>query len=234
MSRKLSDSIRKKWADPEYKKRVSKAISDGWKRRMAEIEAAKPEKEVYHVPDLPGEVWKDVEGYEGMYAVSNMGRVKSLNRDLPHAEHGTWHIKERILKPSLAGPKHSQYLIVCFHEGHGKQRNMRVHRLVALAFIPKLEGKNVVNHKDCNKLNNRVDNLEWCTDLENTHHAMANNRMNWSNVKRSRVVNLDTGEEFNSINEACKKYGVTHRTIYQAASIPGRRSCGFRWQYINP
>lgn len=233
MSRKLSDSIRKKWADPEYKKRVSKAISDGWKRRMAEIEAAKPEKEVYHVPDLPGEVWKDVEGYEGKYAVSNMGRVKSLHRDLPHAEHGTWHIRERLLKQGLAGLKRSQYMIVCFHEGQGKQRNMRVHRLVASAFIPKIEGKNVVNHKDCNKLNNHVDNLEWCTDLENTRHAMANKRMNWTNVKRSRVLNIDTGETFNSINEACKKYGVTHRAIYQAASIPGRRSCGFRWQYID-
>jgi len=219
------------WDDPEYKARVSKAISEGWRRRREAIEASKPPKEVYHVPDLPGEVWKEVEGYEGMYAVSNLGRVKSLHRDLPHAEHGTWHISEHLLKASPSGRKPSQYLIVSFHCGHGVQKNMRVHRLVAEAFIPKVEGKDIINHKDCNKFNNNVENLEWCTSLENTRHAMAHNRMNWANVKRSKVMNVDTGEQFKCINDACKKYGVTHRSIYQAAKL-GHRSCGFHWKYI--
>ena len=177
-----AEAVRKLWADPEYKAAMSKKISDGWKRRMAAIEAAKPPKELYHVPDLPGEEWRDITGYEGLYSVSNMGRVKGLHRDLPHKTYGTWHIRERLLKQSWTGYRedHSDgYLFVFLHKNNS-QNIYRVHRLVAETFIPRIEGKNVVNHKDCNRGNNTVENLEWCTPLENTRHAMSHNRADHS------------------------------------------------------
>ena len=228
-------AVRELWANPEYKAEMSKKISDGWKRRMAEIRANRepePPKVEYHVPDLPGEVWKDVKGYEGMYAVSNLGRVKSLARDMPHKTYGSWHIKEKLLKPARTGYRkdHSDgYLYVSLHAGHNQQKPGHVHRLVAEAFVPKVEGKPIVNHKDCDRSNNKVDNLEWCTTLENTRHAMANNRMNWEHMKKP-VVNVETGEIFESTVAAEIRYGVARSAISHAIKR-NATSCGFHWKY---
>ena len=227
--KRSAEAMKQKWADPEYKARVSQKISEGWQKRVAEIEANKPPVELYHVPDLPGEVWKDVVGYEGHYAVSNMGRVKSLHRDLPHKTYGTWHINEHLMKPNLAGPEGSQYYSVALHVGK-KSKNVKVHRMVAEAFIPRIEGKDVVNHKDCNKLNNKAENLEWCTNLENVRHAIENNLMDWSKIKRRSVVNVETGEWFRTIQDAEDSYNVAHGAIGHAVRNGGK-SCGFHWKY---
>lgn len=106
------------------------------------------------------EEWKDIYGYEGLYQVSNLGRVKSLPRDTKNQ----YAFQERILKPSI---DKDGYEIV----GFGKKLH-KVHRLVANAFIPKISGKEIINHKDGNKRNNYVNNLEWCTTQENIIHAV--------------------------------------------------------------
>ena len=231
--KRQAETVKRLWADPEYKAEMRRKISEGWKRRRAEIEASKPAKEVYHVPDLPGEVWKDVKGYEGKYAVSNMGRVKSLNRDLPHAEHGTWHINERLLKPAWSGYRadHSDgYMFVFLHSGGGKQKIKRIHRLVAEHFLPTNEGREVVNHIDCDRSNNRADNLEWVTPKENSQHARRNNRFDYSDRCR-KVMNEETGEVFNSVTEAERTYNVASGAIQHAAT-KGRTSCGCHWRYV--
>ena len=108
--------------------------------------------------DLDGEQWHDVGGYEGLYQVSNFGRVKSFHR-------GT----VKILKPAL---KHCYLFIELNRAGNAEQ--ILIHRLVAQEFIPNPDGKPQVNHRDGHKLNNYVDNLEWVTGSENQQHAVLN------------------------------------------------------------
>lgn len=102
------------------------------------------------------ETWKDITGYEGLYQVSDLGRVRSLKFG-----------KVRILNP---GRIKSGYLMVGLCRD-GKVRNVRVHRLVAEAFIPNPSNCPVINHKDENPGNNVVDNLEWCTAKYNTNYG---------------------------------------------------------------
>lgn len=106
------------------------------------------------------ELWKDIKGYEGCYQVSNLGRIKSLDR-MTNNQYGEYFMKGRILKNSII--KDKGYCRVSLNNGNGKI-SKRVHRLVAEAFIPNPENKLEVNHKDGNKLNNCVSNLEWCTN----------------------------------------------------------------------
>lgn len=195
-----------------------------------------PIPEPYHVPNLPGEEWRDIAGFEGKYAVSNMGRVKSLDRQLPHKTHGTWHIRERILKQGNTGRKYrgQSYLSVMFHVGSGKMECHRVHRLVAEAFIPNPEGKEQVNHIDGDKTNNRVDNLEWCTAQENINHAW--NHGLYENVGKQNarpVINIDTGEVFQSVSEAEHIYNIANSAIQHCASLKTETAAGHRWQYLD-
>ena len=99
------------------------------------------------------EIWKDIPGFEGLYQASNEGRIRSLTRQVYN------YIKPgRILKSNI---KNSGYLYLSISNGNNKFKHANVHRLVALAFIPNPDSKPQVNHKDGNRLNNNVDNLEW-------------------------------------------------------------------------
>lgn len=106
------------------------------------------------------EIWKDIEGYEGLYKVSDKGRVASLH---PH------NCKDERFQ-IIHQHKVRGYPRVELYRGVGRRKYL-VHILVANAFIPKIEGKNEINHIDGNKLNNSVGNLEWCTRSENMKHA---------------------------------------------------------------
>ena len=105
------------------------------------------------------EVWKDIPSYEGYYMVSNKGRVKSLPRN------GTIRTERIMKQKNLNG-----YMTVHLRKS-GYSKHRKVHRMVAKAFIEKVPGKEIINHKDGVKDNNNVENLEWCTHSENTHHA---------------------------------------------------------------
>lgn len=110
------------------------------------------------------EIWKDIEGYEGLYQVSNMGRVKSVRRNI-------------LLKSRIARGYERVNL-----SKNGKYLTKKVHRLVANAFIPNPDNLPQVNHKDENKTNNCVDNLEWCDSKYNINYGMGNKKRGLSNT----------------------------------------------------
>lgn len=152
------------------------------------------------------EEWKDVNGYEGMYQVSSFGRVRSVDRVVKHND-SYRRIKGRdiVLRNHGCG-----YKMVNLW----KNNNVRiayVHRLVAEAFIPRVLGKNEVNHIDNNKSNNNVENLEWCTQSENVTHAY----MNGFNGSSRSVCMIEGGERttFYSMTEAERMTGIPHQKI---------------------
>ena len=109
------------------------------------------------------EIWKDIEGYEGLYQVSNLGRVKSI-----YGWCGNRFVKRtKILKLKI---NNKGYTKVYLYKNK-KSKMFFVHRLVAMAFVPNPNNLPQVNHKDGNKLNNSIGNLEWCTCSENIKHA---------------------------------------------------------------
>ena len=113
------------------------------------------------------EIWKDIKGYESLYRVSNLGRVKSLERKRKTKNNNMAIVKERILKHKI--DKYGYCSVSLSKEG--KLYYYTVHRLVAQAFIPNPNNLPQVNHKDENKLNNCVDNLEWCTNKYNSRFS---------------------------------------------------------------
>ena len=117
------------------------------------------------------EIWKDIKGYEGKYQISNMGRIKSLSREHAICVFNKVNIKifskDRIIK----GHKDKDGYLMVSLPFEGRYKNFKIHRLVAFAFLDKIEGKNIINHKNGKKDDNRVENLEWCTNSENLYHA---------------------------------------------------------------
>lgn len=155
--------------------------------------------------NIEKEIWKDVVGYEGIYQISNFGKVLSLSyRDKGYS-------KIRISQTDVSG-----YSVIDLHLNK-KRKNFKIHRLVAIAFILNPENKPQINHKDGDKLNNYICNLEWCTASDNIYHAYRNGLNYMSerqkkiifNVKAKKVMNIKTGEVFKSLTEVCKLNNIT-------------------------
>lgn len=123
------------------------------------------------------EMWKPVIGFEAYYEVSSFGRVKSLYRHVIRSNGSDLRLNERILKPGLSGRLNNQYYMVVLNTQELK-RTARVHRLMCESFYGINTAKNYVNHKDGNKLNNNLSNLEWCTSGENQAHGYKNGLKN--------------------------------------------------------
>ena len=165
------------------------------------------------------EEWRDIEGYEGLYQVSNLGRVRSLNCRGHKGCMG-------ILTPRLDG---KGYEMVALYK-EGKARNIKVHRLVAQAFIPNPNNYPQVNHKDENKTNNDVKNLEWCTNEYNHNYGTRNERVGKSLSKK--VICITTGEIFNSMREACRKYNISVGSMTECCQGKRKTVGGYKWEYF--
>ena len=188
------------------------------------------------------EVWKDIKGYEGLYQVSNKGRVRSLDRkDWMHVSNCYRKLKGKILKP---GHNTWGYQQVQLSDALGGKKGKRVsvHRLVACAFIPNPNEYPCVNHKDCNKDNNSVDNLEWCTHEYNNNYGDHNKKVSES-LKGKRRSNLH--KPILGISKDKKSYlyfACTHDAQTLAGidcgsivnNLKGRRKSagGYAWEYV--
>ena len=136
------------------------------------------------------EIWKPIKGYEGIYEISNKGRVKSLSRKVftPSVPNKT--IKEKILKPCIRSKNYKYYFVGLLKDK--KRKYIAIHRLVADAFLPNPYNFSQADHLDGNKLNNNVDNLEWVTPKENTRRAwekgLAKNSKHQREVARELMI----------------------------------------------
>lgn len=184
------------------------------------------------------ELWKDIKGFEGRYAVSTYGRIKSLPRSVDNHT-GKIEIKERILKQR---PDFKGYMRIDLKDNNGKRCYLGVHRIVAMTFIDNPLNKPQVNHIDGNKANNRVENLEWNTNSENQKHAYKmglNYVTGRAGRKRREVCQIDpiTGEVVNifpSISEAAKSVGCSKESnIGECCRHKyGRKTIGgYRWEF---
>jgi hypothetical protein len=145
------------------------------------------------------ENWKDIPGYEGYYQVSDLGRVKSLKKQMIKKRHNTeyiWNVKEKILKLSTDNKNYKNARL--YKNGLGVL--YKVHRLVMMSFFGKSDL--VVNHKDFNTSNNCLNNLEYITQKENCEHYWENNQQT-SSIK---VYDKHTGKSYRSISQALKAY----------------------------
>lgn len=127
------------------------------------------------------EIWKDIPGYEGYYQASNYGKIRNSQLHILSSRVGNAGYKMTSLQVS------------------GKRKLWLVHRLICLTFIANNENKDFVNHKDCDKLNNNYNNLEWCTHSENMRHAYANGLYDEA-IEKRRITTGKMGRKYASIN----------------------------------
>lgn len=180
------------------------------------------------------EEWKPIEGYEGLYEVSNLGRVRSVERMVCGKGKCQRVWKSRVLKPRSNTTGYQQVSLT----KDGKATIYLLHRLVAIAFIPNPYNLAIVNHKDENPLNNNADNLEWCTQLYNVNYGTGKERGNAKSNHNRRAVlqcNLDGNvlREFASLTEAARITGFSRSPIHACCcgKYRNKTAGGYKWRY---
>lgn len=163
-------------------------------------------------------MWKDIEGYEGIYQVSNFGRIKSLSRKRIDRNQI---LPEKILLQRI---KENGYCVVSLSK-NGKEKKMLVHRLVAQAFISNQNNYKEVNHKDENKLNNNVNNLEYCTRKYNCNYGIRNKK-HYRKVKQYDL-NGNFIKEWESITNIKKYFNKPYNCGDISACINGKQKTAF-------
>lgn len=172
------------------------------------------------------EIWKDINGYEGLYQISNLGNIKSLARKTKNQYCKSDSIMEKRLS------KNGYYRIGLFKNKH--QKHFAIHRLVAEAFIPNPSNLPCVNHKDEIKTNNVVDNLEWCTvEYNNTY---GNRVKNMCKSKEKKIIQYDLNGNvvkiWSSQKEAIEKLNISNHITDVCNNK--RNSCGgYKWEFLN-
>lgn len=166
---------------------------------------------------LEGEEWRPIKDYEGLYEVSNFGRVKSLCA-------GRW--KSTMLRKPR--PTRNGYMAVMLKKS-GKVRLITIHRLVAIAFLDNPDGLQEVNHKDEDKTNNHVDNLEWCTRKYNQNYN-EHYKIYYKSVIQLTKDGTEVGR-YESLKAAQEATGIPSSYISGVLSGRRRTTGGFRWQY---
>ena len=183
------------------------------------------------------EIWKDIKGYEGLYQVSNLGRVKSLAKKA-----GTSNRSEKIIKKNIT--RYGYYLNTLSKDGVVSYKS--THRLVAQAFIPNPQNKPTVNHIDGNRINNNVNNLEWCTQRENIIHKFKvlnykgvmfgkhlsdEHKKKISKSRSKKVLCVELNVVFDSARQASAWLNLSKNSVNE--SIFRNHKCGgYTWRYL--
>lgn len=167
--------------------------------------------------------WREVIGYEGLYLVSDDGRIYSLPRVVNNGR-GEYLREGCILKQGIRSKNNLEYAFVALSNGCGETEYKSVHRIVGEAFLTKTDGQDVINHKDHNTLNNHADNLEWCTQQYNTEYSR----------NKAVLQYLVTGElvaEYKSATYASKITGISRQSITNALIGLSKTAGGYVWEY---
>ena len=168
------------------------------------------------------EVWKEIKGYENIYFVSNKGRIKSFQKG-----------KCNYLKPK---PSKTGYLIANLTK-NGKRKWFYIHRLVLSAFCPIDNAENMqVNHKDENKTNNSLLNLEWVTPKENCNYGKRNKKLSEKHINRKdqslKVICIETNTIFPSASEAHRQTKVDLSNLLKVCRGEYKTAGGYHWKFV--
>lgn len=159
------------------------------------------------------EQWKDVDGYEGRYQISSKGRLKSSATGA-------------ILKTFMCGSGYHEIILT----KSGNRKPKLIHRLVAEAFIPNPENKREVNHKDGNKHNNDVCNLEWVTPSENQKHSRS---VLGNKSYQRKVLCVELHRTFDSLTAAAKELGLKKPLVWKCCNGKQETTGGYHWRYVD-
>ena len=181
------------------------------------------------------ELFVDVKGYEGLYQISNLGTVKSLEHSIIRSNGKKQTFKERIIKPVLT--KDGYYIVSLWKKGKGDRR--LVHRLIAEHFIPNPDNKPFIDHINTNRADNRIENLRWCTPKENNNNPITcNNRSHKYNVTAygfknghsKPVVRLANGDEKDVVFP--NAFSTNVYSVGKCCKGEIKTSGGYKWQYV--
>ena len=185
---------------------------------------------------MKNEIWKPIRGYEGVYEVSSLGRVRSLDRYVKHYTGVLRKLKGKYLATTIS----NGYLSTGLTK-NGKTKTHNIHRLMGVSFIPNPENKRCINHIDGNKLNNSLENLEWTTDKENLNHAWDNglceNVRNasrkrkgvWKNTHASKKVVDENGHIYPSVVVAADSCGINYSTLVSKLNGRLKNNTGLKY-----
>ena len=172
------------------------------------------------------EIWLPIEGYENLYEVSNLGRVRRLESVVNGKNGSKRKVSGNILKPRA---QQNGYLMVNLCK-NGIRRSYYMHRIVSTAFIPNPDNKPQVNHKDEDKLNNSVENLEWCTAKENTNYGTRTKRS--SEKLQKPVLCVELNQIFPSLTDTAKHFNVTLSNLSWVLTGRSKTAGGYHFEYL--
>lgn len=185
------------------------------------------------------EIWKDIENYEGIFMISNLERVKSLDRYIICKNGRKLHVKEKILKP-IDDKNGYKVINLCYKQNI---KPYKIHRLVAMHFILNPNNFNEVNHKDENKANNIVSNLEWCDRKYNVNYYIDNNkdkfikqisntREKYTGKKIMVYRNSNYIGEYNSVKECCNALNIDKHRVFDNIYRNVKNRNGYLFKYV--
>ena len=183
------------------------------------------------------EIWKSIDqfrgvDYKGCYEISNMGNVRSLDRDVDvkgKIHNGfVKHLKGKTLPVYIDGNGYKSIALISRY----KSTPAQLHRLLAFAFIPNPDNKPILNHIDGNKLNNSLNNIEWCTYSENLTHAIHTGLHKCEKpINQLCPITNSIIETFRSIKEAARETNIDRQNISSVCMGKRAKAGGFNWEY---